>query len=265
MADKPVLINFDFSSGAKIKGLGQATANGEPVVKEQLDALIEGLAWKDDVVAASTANVNLSAPGATLDGVTLTGGDRILLKNQTAGAENGVYIWNGASTTATRAPDMSVSAEFNSAVVPVTGGTNNAGTRWRVTVANPNVGTTAITFTNDQSTAPAASESAQGIAEIATQSETDTGTDDGRIVTPKKLKDWAGGPKRYATDVGDGSATSFTVTHNLGTRDVNVRVRRNSGNYEDVIVDIQAATINTVIVVFGAAPTSNAFRVIVTA
>lgn len=263
---KKVLSSLEFDGVAGITGLPQATTGTSPVTLDQMNAVVEGLAWKDDVVAASTANINLSAPGTTIDGVTMTTNDRFLAKNQTAPEENGIYIWNGSAVTASRSADMSASGEFNSAVVSVKpGGSTNGGTTWRQTIADPTVGTTGIVFTSFIAAAASASESTAGIAEIATQAETDTGTDDTRIVTPKKLTDFAGKAKRYASDVGDGSNTSITVTHNLGTRDVQVQVRRNSGAYDEVLVDWGATTTNTVTLVFATAPSSAQFRAIVTA
>lgn len=261
----PVRSVLAFEGAAKITGLPQATASGEPVVLEQMNAALEGLAWKDEVVAASTANINLSAPGSTIDGITMATDDRFLAKDQTVPAENGVYIWNGAATVASRAADLSASAEFNAAVVPVRSGTVNAGTTWRQTAANPTLGSTSIVFTSFIAGAGSASESSAGIAEIATQGEVDAGSDDARFVTPAKLAAFAGRAKRYAADIGDGSNTSFTVTHNLGTRDVVVSVRRNSGSYEQILVDWGATTTNTITIVFAAAPTSAQFRATVTA
>jgi hypothetical protein len=262
---KDVHSTLNFTGGAKVTGLPSATGAGEPIVFEQFNAALEGIAWKDDVVAASTANINLSSPGSTIDGVTMASGDRFLAKDQSTGSQNGIYIWNGASSAATRAADMSASAEFNSAVVPVKAGSTNAGTQWRQTAADPTVGSTSIVFTAFLSGAGAASESSAGIAEIATQGETDAGSDDTRIVTPNKLANYSGRAKRYAVDVGDGSNTSITVTHNLNTRDVQVVVRRNSGAYDEVLVDWGAATVNTVVLVFATAPSSAQFRCIVLA
>lgn len=72
---------------------------------------------------------------------------------------------------------------------------------------------------------------------------------------------------RYSETIGNGSATSFTITHNLGTRDVGVIVRQVASPYAVVYASdlAQAATTNTVTVDFGAgnAPTSNQFRVTV--
>jgi hypothetical protein len=261
---KPVLTSLLFAGGAGIDGLPVATASGQPVVYEQLNAAVEGMAWKDDVVAAPAVNVNLASPGASLDGVTMGLNDRFLAPNQTDPSENGIYVWNGASSAATRAADMSVSAEFNSAIVPVKpGGANNGGTTWRCTVADPTVGTTAITFTSFIPTAPSASESTAGIAEIATQSEVDAGTDDARIVTPLKLATWSGRIKKAAGNLGDGSATSFVLNHNLNTRDVTVAVYKNSGSYDEVLADVTRTSVNQVTVAFASAPATNAYRVVV--
>jgi hypothetical protein len=69
--------------------------------------------------------------------------------------------------------------------------------------------------------------------------------------------------RKYGVDVGNGSATSYTITHNLGTRDVQVTVYENSGSYAEVICDVNHATTNTVTLLFSVAPTSNQYRVVV--
>ena len=66
-----------------------------------------------------------------------------------------------------------------------------------------------------------------------------------------------------AKAVGDGSATSFTVTHNLGTRDVAVQVY-DAASYDTVIADVVRTSTSVVTVSFASAPSSNAYRVVVT-
>ena len=73
------------------------------VTYEQLTALLEGNAWKDDVRVAAPANVNLAAPGASIDGVAMNVGERFLAPNQTDPTQGGWYVWNGAAVAATRA------------------------------------------------------------------------------------------------------------------------------------------------------------------
>lgn len=69
--------------------------------------------------------------------------------------------------------------------------------------------------------------------------------------------------KYTGTITGDGTTTSFTITHNLGGRDVVVNVYDGS-TYEDVIVDIERTTTNTLTVKFGAAPAaSKTYKVVV--
>lgn len=259
-----VLTNLDFNNVAKLVNVPDPTGAQDAATKAYVDATIEGLAWKDSVRVATQSNLNLSAPGATIDGVTMATSDRVLVRAQSTAAENGVYIWNGAATPMTRSLDGSTSAELEQAVVTVEEGTS-AGSSYRQTVVNFTLNSDPVTWSAFGTAAGAASESAAGVAEVATQGETDTGTDDARMVTPLKLATYAHRAKRYATDVGDGAETQYTVTHNLGTRDVVVMVRRNGGSYDAVLCDVEVATTNTVVVRFAAAPTSNQFRVIVVA
>lgn len=260
---KLILSDFDFNSVSKIINLPNGVNGQDPVTVSQLNAIVEGLAWKDDVVVASSANVNLAAPGASIDGVTLAANDRVLIKAQTVGTENGIYIFNGAATPMTRSLDMNASLEFNSAIVPVTSGTS-AGVQFRQTAVSPVLATTPIAFVNFAASSPAASEVTSGILKLATQVLTDAGTDDLTAVTPLKLATWAGRIKKFAQLIGDGAATSYAVTHNLNTRDVNVEVYRNSGNFDSVLVDTQRSSLNAVTIIFSSAPASNAFKVVVT-
>jgi hypothetical protein len=259
---KQVLTTLDFNSVAKITNLPSPTASGDAATKGYVDSAVEGLAWKDSCRVATQANLNLSSPGATIDGISMAASDRVLVMNQTTGSENGIYIWNGAATPATRALDANTAAELEQAVTTVEEGTS-AGATYRQTIVNFTLGSSTVTWTSFGTSAGAASESTAGIAEIATQAETDTGTDDARIVTPLKLATWSGRIKKYATDIGDGAATSYTVTHSLNSKDVQVNIYRNSGNFDEVTAEIRHGTVNAVTVVFDAAPTSNQFRVVV--
>jgi hypothetical protein len=67
--------------------------------------------------------------------------------------------------------------------------------------------------------------------------------------------------RKYSTTLST-SATSYTITHNLGTLDVHVQVYEIATG-EEVIVDNVRATTSTVTVGFASAPTSNAYRVVV--
>jgi hypothetical protein len=68
--------------------------------------------------------------------------------------------------------------------------------------------------------------------------------------------------KKVSADVGNGTNTSFAVTHNLGTRDIQVQVYDNA-TYDTVEVDVVRTSTNVVTVSFATAPTTNAYRVVV--
>ena len=261
-----VLVNsdLDLNSTAKVINSLNPTAAQDVATKAYVDSAVEGLAWKDSVRVASVANINLTSPGTTIDGITMAVNDRFLAKDQSTGNQNGVYIFNGSAVAATRSADMDVAAEVEQAVVGVEEGTS-AGTTYRQTAVNVTLGTTTLSWTTFGTSTPSASETTAGIAEIATQGETDTGTDDARFITPLKLATYAGKAKRYATDIGDGSATSYVVTHNLGTLDVVVYVRENGGSKRMVMAEIQHTGINSVTILTASAPASAAYRVTVVA
>lgn len=104
-----------------------------------------------------------------------------------------------------------------------------------------------------------ASETAQGIIEIATQAETDTGTDDTRAVTPLKLASRiANVARKYSVAIGNGTLTSFTVTHSLNSQNVEVQVR-NTATFEKVECEVIYATVNAVTLNFNVAPTTNQY------
>lgn len=263
MAERPVLTDLNFQNTARIVGLQDPVAAQDAATKAYVDSAVEGLAWKDSARVATQANTNLASPGATIDGVTMALNDRVLVRNQTAPAENGIYVWNGASTAMTRAPDANTFPELEQATVTVEEGTS-AGTTFRQTVVNGTLGATGVTFATFGTSAPSASESTAGIAEIATQGETDSGTDDARFVTPLKLANSPFRARRFAQTFGDASNTSYTITHNLNSQDVQVAVRQAAGTFDEVLTEVEFTSVNSVTIRLNAAPGVNALRAIVT-
>lgn len=257
-----VQTSLDFGSSRRILNLPAPLSANEPVRQSDLTSALEGMAWKDNVRVYCGTNITLTSPGAALDGVTMAVNDRFIAGAQTTGSQNGIYVWNGAAVAATRSLDANTAAGLENATASVDEGTS-AGTTKRQSLVNFTLGSGTPTFVNFGTSAPAATESVSGIVELATQGETDTGTDDVRAVTPLKLKNWSGGAKRYAATLGNGSATSITVTHNLASRDVTVEVYRNSGNYDTVLVETQRSSVNAVTLLFDVAPASNALMCVV--
>jgi hypothetical protein len=120
--------------------------------KQYVDARVMGQRLYESVRVASTGNINLSLPGATIDGVSMANGDRFLAKNQSTPSQNGVYIWDTSTTPATRATDFDGNSSSGEVVAGATlwvnEGTTNEDTGWTLTTNDPiTVGSTSLTFT----------------------------------------------------------------------------------------------------------------------
>jgi hypothetical protein len=110
-----------------------------------VDGIAQGLDAKASVKAASTGNLSLTG-AQTVDGVSLVATDRILVKDQSTPAQNGIYVV--AAGAWTRATDADTWAELPSAFVFVEQGTVNADTGWVSTVdQGGTLNTTAVTWT----------------------------------------------------------------------------------------------------------------------
>jgi len=128
----------------KITGLGTPTADADAVTKSYVDAIAQGIDAKASVVAATTTNITLSG-AQTIDGVSVIAGDRVLVKDQTTTADNGIYLC--ASGSWTRTTDADAWTELVAAYTFVEGGTTNDNNGFICTVAaGGTLGTTAITF-----------------------------------------------------------------------------------------------------------------------
>lgn len=222
---------YDFG-GNTLDNLGNAVSSSSAVTKGQMDtaiaAAVSGLDFKGSVRAASTADVNIASAPSTLDGVTLANGNRVLLKDQTDPEDNGVYVFTAAASALTRATDFDSNAEVTAgAWVSVSEGTTNADTWWWLTTNDPIVvGTTALTF---EEFLPGGG---------------------------------GGGGSSFAATGPSSGATTWTVTHNLGTRDVIVQVYEIATNTE-VDVEVERNTVNAVIIKTTPTMGANEYRAVV--
>jgi len=114
--------------------------------EEYVDAVKQGLDIKDSVRVATTANISLSGL-QTVDGVSLSAGDRVLVKAQDSSSENGIYVVSAGSWP--RGSDANVSSEVTAGMFTfVEEGTINANSGWVLITANPiALGSTPLYFT----------------------------------------------------------------------------------------------------------------------
>ncbi len=102
-------------------------------------------AFNRTVRVATTGNISTLSGLLTIDGVTLSAGDRVLVKNQSSPSQNGIYVASSAAWS--RATDSDESSEIVGQVVRVTEGTTNANTYWRQTTTGTiSIGSTAINY-----------------------------------------------------------------------------------------------------------------------
>ena len=132
----------------KVTGVAEPVAASDAATKAYVDAVKTGLDVKDSVRVATTANITIATAlnnADTLDGVTLATDDRVLVKNQSTGSQNGIYV---VAASPARATDFDASAEVSGgAFTFVEEGTVNADSGWVVTTNGAiTVGSTALSF-----------------------------------------------------------------------------------------------------------------------
>jgi hypothetical protein len=135
---------FDFG-GQTLTNLATPSAASDAATKAYVDAVKTGLDVKDSVRAATTANITLSGT-QTIDGVAVIAGDRVLVKDQSTGSQNGIYVV--AASAWSRSSDADLSSEVTAGLFTfVEEGTANADSGWVLTTNNAiTLGTTALTF-----------------------------------------------------------------------------------------------------------------------
>ena len=268
--------------GFKLLNVATPINGSDAANKNYVDASVQGLSQKPTARAATTgalatntyangtagvgATLTASAVGVlTIDGYTPALNDVLLIKNEATAANNGLYTLTTVGTAGfayvlTRSTVMNSSTTFGGGFVAVENtSVSLANTLWLCDVANVvTVGTTAITFVQiNGATQLTAGNGISISANIVSVTATT-----GIVVTGAGVGvDFTIVPKKYSVTFGDGTSTSFTITHSLGTLDVIHEVYAVAGGAK-VECDVLHASTTTSTLGFGAAPTASQYRIV---
>jgi len=282
----------------KITNVATPTDATDAANKAYVDAISEGLHIHPSAIVYVAANIDLSTAleaGDTIDGITLSAGDRVLVNGQTSGAQNGIYVVQ-ASGAAVRAADFDTALEIASGdFIFVSSGTTYGSTGWVQTLKPATIGTDPISFTqfsgagtylagngltltgNTFSVDVTPTTGAASLTNNGGATEVKTDTSRGLSVDGNGLGINAGtglafssnaltfasgyGVRKHSEDIS--STTAHAVTHNFGTRDVTVAVYDNNSPYAEVFPDVEHTSTSVVTIRFATAPTANQYRVVV--
>jgi len=115
--------NLDMGGTYTVTGLAAPVNPTDAANKSYVDNAVTGLTWKNAARVLSNVNVTIAGPGTTIDGITMANGERVLLRNQTTGTENGIWVFNGAAVAMTRPADAATFTQLNGAALFIQEGT----------------------------------------------------------------------------------------------------------------------------------------------
>jgi hypothetical protein len=273
--------------GQTISSVATPTNPTDAANMAYVDSVAMGLDIKAACRVAATA-ITVASPGATIDGVTMATGNRVL--RMAGDATSGIYIWNGAAVPMTRATDADTSAEVRPGMFTfVAEGTVNADKGFVLTTDAPiTLGTTPLAFTQFSGSGSVTGTTNRitvsggqvdiaatyvGQASLTTLGTITTGTWTATTIaianggtgatTAAGARAALGTIGKYTTLIGNGSATTFTVTHSLASTDVGVELY-DVATGQTVYADVTRTTTNAVVIDgFVTAPTTNALGVVV--
>ncbi len=247
---------------------------------------VPGMRRASAVVCTAT-NVTISAPGATLDGFAMSAGQRVLLVSQTTSSQNGLWIWNGAASAMTRPADYpagGATQAYDGLEVFVNNGTLHRGETWIV------LGPGGSSYTIDSSSVPWTATSVNigtnrpfGIlgsvyggsgADLSAAVQgaipyfSATGVEGASAAGTAGQMLQSGGTgapvfKAYKFAQNNANAATTTVTHNLGTTDIQVQMWELGGSKRAVITEFDIVDANNITVNHPASPAAGTYRIVV--
>lgn len=244
-------------SGYKIWNLADPTLGADAATKQYVDNVAQGLDAKASVKAASTGNLTLSGT-QTVDGIALVVNDRVLVKDQTNPAQNGIYLVQSGAWF--RDADMDNWAEVPGAFTWVERGTVNADTGWVCTAdQGGTLGTTNITWT--QFTGAAQLTAGAGLTK--TGNTLDVGQGTGIVVAADSIGIDTATVPRYFSSATHGAGTSLSIpqsTHGCRASRGLIVMTVVEATGAEVLADVTVAANGDVTIAFGASQAANSIR-----
>lgn len=231
-----------------VTGLGYSTTDNDVNVANltaRLPQITENVTIGDATDVTITTSGDLTVTGdLTVSGTTTT------VNSATLNVADNIVTLN---SDVTGAPSQNAGIEVNR------GTSTDVAIRWNETTDKWQLTNDGSSYANittgDHPTT--ATDSAEGLVELATDAEALAGTSDAVVVTPGNLaaRSWVG-------TIGDGSTTAITVTHSLGTRDVIIQLY-DASSYDTVYADVVRTTADTATITFATAPATDDIKVLV--
>lgn len=271
-------------NGQRLTNVGSPTAATDAATRQYVDDARAGVQVKDPVRVAVLVNVNLASPGANLDGLAMVAGQRFLALAQTTNTQNGIYVWNGAASPATRSLDTDGTGEVLDGTLTAVSEGTDAGSQY-IQTATPvgapgawaqswvkfSTGGTVYSAGNGLNLA---SNTFTAVAADASISVGVGGITVGLVpiakggtnaITAAAARTNLAATGKFAADIGALTAGVFLgVTHSLNTLDVVTSVRENATG-EMVNIDVKVLDANTVQVRSDIAVSANILRIVVVA
>ena len=168
----------------KITNLADPTGDNDAANKGYVDGVAQGLDVKDSVVAATTANITLSGT-QTIDGVSVVADNRVLVKNQSTGSQNGLYLCKAGSWV--RTDDLAAGADAAGMFTFVEQGTANGDKGFVCTTnkGSATVGSDSLAFSQFSSSGDITA--GDGLSKSGTELSVDLKSNGGLVIESSEL------------------------------------------------------------------------------
>jgi hypothetical protein len=247
--------------GTRITGLGAAQDPNDAATWAQVQNIVAGLTMHNSVRAKTIGNVSLTG-AATVDGVVLATGDRVLVGSQTTGTQNGIYVANTSGAWALAA-DGKIGTIKAGAMVIVEEGSINADSLWVLVNDGAITGSTVQNWSKFQ----AGQTVSAGNGVSITNGVISLIVGAGLILDGTSLRfdpSYGFAAHKYAVNVPAG-ATKVSINPGLGSADLIIGLYNiaTAGHRYRVIEEADVVSATQVDLTFGTAPAADTMRVVI--